>query len=102
MLAYRQGIDQCLRILTSMQVCTALRDVLDDHNKNVTNAGLVDFLHERLARIEETIWVELALAYDKDGKLLAVPHNRDLEGTDFDPSSIVADTLATGNRYTRT
>ncbi|KAG5177004.1 hypothetical protein JKP88DRAFT_282247 [Tribonema minus] len=100
MLAYRQGMDQSLRILTSMQMCTALQMYLTDPNNQ---AALGDFLHQRLAKIESTLWVEMALLYDNEGKLLAVPRNRALIGQKFDPSGIVADTLAQHEptRFTR-
>eukprot|EP00611_Tribonema_gayanum_P001074 TRINITY_DN10812_c0_g1_i1.p1 TRINITY_DN10812_c0_g1~~TRINITY_DN10812_c0_g1_i1.p1 ORF type:complete len:802 (-),score=274.89 TRINITY_DN10812_c0_g1_i1:504-2909(-) len=98
MLAYRQGIDQAIRTGKSMQVCTALLTLLDNHNQ----PAFKDFLIRRLTKVEETIWVEMALLYDGSGNLLVAPHAHAMEGSKFDPSGIVNDTLANQMSYTRT
>ncbi|KAG5190184.1 hypothetical protein JKP88DRAFT_299437, partial [Tribonema minus] len=98
MLAYRQGIDQSVRTGRSMQVCTALLTLLDNHNQ----PSFKDFLIRRLTKVEETIWVEMALLYDGSGELLVAPHAHAMEGLKFDPSGIVNDTLANQLSYTRT
>ncbi|KAG5190183.1 hypothetical protein JKP88DRAFT_299436 [Tribonema minus] len=98
MLSYRQRPDQISRMLSTMQLCTALRGLL----AAPSDAALLTFTAHRLTVCEDVMDSEIALLYGANATLLVAPHAPALKGVAWDPNGIVNDTLANGKRYTRT
>jgi hypothetical protein len=96
-LAYRQNVDQASRVVATMQTGSGLLRLLADPS----DSEMYDFAHARLAKVEDALWLEVALMYDTNGRIQVAPRNPLMEGKKYDPSGIVADTLRTGKRLMR-
>jgi hypothetical protein len=97
-LAYRQGTDQVTRVLTTMQVGSGLLKLLQDP----ANAARRDFARMRLSKLQETLWQDVAVLIDTEGKVLVSAQGGEMEGEPFEVSGITRATLDTGMRYVRT